>query len=58
MKIEQRKRTAVESAMVDGSILVGASLVSYGAWAIYTPAGFIVAGMLLLAFGVTGARQQ
>lgn len=36
--------------------LVGAGLVSYGAWTIYAPAGLIVAGVLLIALAVAGAR--
>tara|TARA_Y100001001_G_scaffold163842_1_gene194061 strand:+ start:3913 stop:4104 length:192 start_codon:yes stop_codon:yes gene_type:complete len=30
--------------------LAGAGLLSYGAWLVYQPAGFIVLGGLLLAF--------
>lgn len=37
--------------------IVGAGLVSYGAWSIYAPAGFIVAGVLLIALAVAGARS-
>lgn len=29
--------------------LAGAGALSYGAWMVYSPAGFIVAGVLLLA---------
>ena len=29
--------------------LVGATLVSYGAWMIYAPAGYLIAGLLLWA---------
>jgi hypothetical protein len=36
--------------------LTGASLVSYGAWLVYHPAGFIVAGALLLAGALLDAR--
>jgi hypothetical protein len=32
-------------------ILIGIGAVSYGAWAIYPPAGFITAGVLLILIG-------
>lgn len=32
-------------------LYIGAGLVSYGAWMWFAPAGFIVGGGLLLAFG-------
>lgn len=34
----------------DAAGLAGAGLLSYGAWLVYQPAGFIVLGSLLLAF--------
>ena len=34
----------------------GAAGVSYGAWLIYPPAGFVVGGILLLVAGVLTAR--
>jgi hypothetical protein len=37
-------------------ILGGVSLLSYGAWLTYEPAGFIVAGALTLYAGVKVAR--
>ena len=33
----------------DGAGLLGLGLVSYGAWLIYPPAGFITAGVILVA---------
>jgi hypothetical protein len=35
----------------------GLGLVSYGAWTIYDPAGFIVAGVGLLFLGTAGAAR-
>lgn len=37
---------------------VGVLLLSYGAWLAYPPAGFIVAGLVLLADRIATARQQ
>ena len=36
--------------------LAGAGLVAHGAWLVYEPAGFIVAGLLLIAAAWLGAR--
>lgn len=43
--------------LVDVVALAGASLLAYGAWLAYEPAGFMVGGLVLLAAGVNGARQ-
>lgn len=40
----------------DAMMFSGASLVSYGAWLVYEPAGFIAGGVLLLTAGVLAAR--
>ncbi|WP_454917318.1 hypothetical protein [Xanthobacter sediminis] len=37
--------------------LAGAGLVSWGAWQICEPAGFMVAGTLLMGIAVAGARR-
>lgn len=37
-------------------MVAGGLGVSYGAWLVYSPAGFIVAGMLAMAAGLTVAR--
>lgn len=39
---------AVPGLVRDLAGLCGVGLVSYGAWLIYTPAGFITAGILLI----------
>jgi hypothetical protein len=36
----------------------GAGLIAFGAWRIYSPAGYIVAGLLLLAAGLAGALRS
>lgn len=38
--------------------LAGAALISFGAWQIYAPAGFIAAGVLLLAGVLFSARGE
>ena len=38
--------------------LVGVVLVVYGAWLIYPPAGYITAGLLLLAGSLLAARAE
>lgn len=38
--------------------LVGVGLVSYGAWAWFAPAGFIIGGALLLAGSVFGTVRR
>lgn len=38
--------------------LIGLGLFVYGVWSIYHPAGFIVAGLLLLAFSLLLDRQK
>lgn len=45
-------------AVVDGAIVIGAGLLTYGAGLIYTPAGFLTLGALLLGFGITAARSK
>lgn len=47
----------VREAAIDASILLGAGLLTYGAWLIYAPAGFIVPGVLLLAGGLFGVTR-
>lgn len=47
----------VREIFVDAAVVVGFGLLTYGAAIIYSPAGFIVPGVLLLAVGVIGARR-
>ena len=53
---DERKARA-RGWIADGSLVIGAMLVSYGAWLCYRPAGSIVLGTLLLALGVRGSRE-
>lgn len=41
----------------DALMAVGATSISYGAWLVYPPAGFMVGGVLTLAAGVLAARK-
>lgn len=42
--------------IIDVAGLAGSASISYGAWLIYRPAGFIVAGVLLLTGSILAAR--
>lgn len=45
------------SNAADGLFVAGGGAVSYGAWLVYAPAGFIVGGVLAIAAGVMVARS-
>ncbi len=50
---------AVPGTIIDIMGLAGVGLISYGAWLIYAPAGFIVGGSLLLAAAIVlGAKSS
>jgi hypothetical protein len=49
-------RASLVNVVPDGLLLGGAAAISYGAWLIYEPAGFISGGVLLIAGGVLLAR--
>jgi hypothetical protein len=57
MPAQPPRRSLARSVIIDGSILAGGALVSYGAGLIYLPAGIIAAGLLLLLLGLAGARR-
>lgn len=42
----------------DALLVAGTVVLSYGAWLIYEPAGFIVGGVALLGLGVLAARRD
>lgn len=50
----------VVPALVRDAIgLAGAAAIAYGAWLIYIPVGYIVAGVLMIAFALlTAPRSQ
>ncbi|MDH6273585.1 hypothetical protein [Rhizobium leguminosarum] len=49
----------VPALLRDGIGLIGAGAIAYGAWLIFAPAGFIVAGVLMIAFALlTAPRSQ
>ena len=41
----------------DLSAIAGAGLVAYGAWLAYPPAGYIIAGAIMLTAAILGARR-
>jgi hypothetical protein len=53
----EKRSDLLRSAMIDLSILAGGGLLAYGGWLIYAPLSFIVPGVLLLGFGLVGARR-
>lgn len=57
MQQAQKPPNLLRSIAIDCSIVVGWGLVTYGAWQIYAPVGFVVAGVMLLAVGLLGARR-
>lgn len=42
--------------IADVALIGGAGLLSYGAWLVFPPAGFIASGVLLLALGVSMSK--
>lgn len=40
----------------DALMVIGATGISYGAWLVYGPAGYVVGGLFALAAGVVLAR--
>jgi hypothetical protein len=46
------------SILPDVLMLSGACGVSYGAWLVYEPAGYLVGGVLLMTAGILGARAK
>ena len=49
-------RKLATGAVPDLLMVTGAVGISYGAWLIYAPSGFIVSGVLSITFGVMAAR--
>lgn len=47
---------AIAGNVPDVLLLGGAASVSYGAWLMYAPAGFITGGVLLIVAGVLASR--
>lgn len=50
-------RRALPGAVCDLAGGLGVVLVSYGAWLVYEPAGYIVAGLLLMAGAMILGRK-
>ena len=47
----------VASNTADGLLLAGVALLSYGAWLVYAPGGYIVAGAICFIGGVIASRR-
>jgi hypothetical protein len=52
----KRLSAAVENSLPDALFLIGAGLVSYGAYMIYAPAGFVTCGLFSILAGVLAAK--
>lgn len=48
---------AIPALVCDVAGLVGGGLIVYGAWLVYRPSGYLVAGLLLMAAAILGARR-
>ena len=46
----------IQSLLPDALMIMGASAISYGAWLIYQPAGYVVGGAFIMAAGILAAR--
>ncbi len=42
----------------DVLLIAGAACLSYGAWLVYEPAGFVVGGLLLTAAGIVTSKAS
>jgi hypothetical protein len=56
MKQLQKMLAAAAGHLPDGLMVGGAGAVSYGAGLVYAPAGWMVAGVFLMAAGYLAAR--
>lgn len=57
MAFRERFRAVFPALARDFTGLSGVGLVSYGAWLVYVPAGFITGGVLLLVGAVISGRR-
>lgn len=55
MADDKQKRSIVD--LRDVAAVLGLVLVSFGAWQVYPPAAFIVAGTILTGIAVFGVRR-
>lgn len=53
----EQRESRIPFDLRDGVFVVGLGLVSYGAWLIFPPAGFIAGGVLLLLLATFGVRR-
>lgn len=57
MAAGERIKAVAPALARDCAGLTGVGLVSYGAWLVYVPAGFITGGALLLAGALISGRR-
>lgn len=57
MATSPRKTSRAREVVVDLLVVAGSGLLIYGAWLAAPPAGFVVAGCLMLAAGVKGIHS-
>lgn len=48
----------IAGLLPDGIALLGGSMIAWGAYRIYEPAGFVVGGALLLVIGMIGVVRR
>lgn len=53
----EKQPSVARSLINDAALVAGVGLLTYGAWLVYHPAGFIVLGLTLLTAGLNGARR-
>jgi hypothetical protein len=61
MTIKDKLHTAASAAagfLPDALMIAGASGVSFGAWLVYCPAGYVVGGLFAIAAGYMLARGK
>ena len=46
----------IREVVADVVVVVGSGLVSYGAWSVYEPIGFIVGGIMVIGLGIFVAK--
>lgn len=56
MNLEKAQKVAA-GLLPDALMLVGIAAISHGAWRVFAPAGWIVAGAFALGFGLLMARR-
>jgi hypothetical protein len=56
--IAKRMGAVCSRLFPDALIIGGVALLSYGAWLVYAPAGFLLCGFMLLIGGFMAAKSE